>query len=258
MRAGIVPSGFHEVVSGEHVVPEGLGSLSALRADGREAKFLEEDGGGFAGLVIAFYLPARGEDASSGNFEPNAAADDAGRADFAAGGAIGMGQALRTAMAMIIAEELEADSNMYESAGGQRKRNMETWSPVGSASTRVSYDPLQGGSGGTRDVDCGGGEEMESGRGGMRGAGRRRSSASSEGTLSYGELATAAAALPVRERAYGEGSEEFPRDWDERAARRWAADCGGSGEIWDRHEIAGDVVRGGGEVPVFWREGEEV
>ena len=76
-------------------------------------------------------------------------------------------------MAMIIAEELEADWKHVRIV--QADSRSEIWRhgvTGGSASTRVSYDPLRkAGAAGREMLIAAAAEEMESGRGGMRGAG---------------------------------------------------------------------------------------
>lgn len=214
MRAGIVPSGYHEAPAGRHEapserhdapngcheVPEGLASLSAF-ARGRIGRrsFLKRTAAAGAGLVIAFYLPARGEDADSGNFEPNAWLQVTPKGEISLWVARSeMGQGVRTAVAMITAEELEADWKHVRIVQADSEAKYGDMVTGGSASTRLAYDPL-------RKAGAAGREMLIAAAAAKWKVSAAECSARDEAVhhrasnrmLSYGELATAAAKLPV-------------------------------------------------------------
>ena len=221
MSAGIVPSGFHEVAgdvrgvadatggaaSGrrdaagrQHVVPEGIESLSAF-ARGRMGRrsFLKRTAAAGAGLVIAFYLPARGEDAGSGKFEPNAWLQVTPTGEISLWVARSeMGQGVRTAMAMITAEELEADWKNVRIVQADSEAKYGDMVTGGSASTRQSYDPLRkAGAAGREMLIAAAGAKWNAGVEECFARDEAVHHAASKRTLSYGELAIAAASLVV-------------------------------------------------------------
>src|SRR5579859_1785050 len=96
-----------------------------------------------AGLVIGFYLP-HGEGSHRDSFSPNAylriAPDNKITIVVARSE---MGQGVRTALPMILAEELEADWSkiMVEQAGASTLYGDQTTG--GSASVRTTWDPMR-------------------------------------------------------------------------------------------------------------------
>jgi len=97
-----------------------------------------------AGLVVGFYLPHSSSEKASGSFEPNAylriTPDDKVTVVVARSE---MGQGVRTALPMILAEELEVDLHQIsiEQAGASRLYGDQTTG--GSASVRTTWDPMR-------------------------------------------------------------------------------------------------------------------
>src|SRR5271154_5044389 len=151
-----------------------------------------------AGLVIGFYLPHRGGSAKE-VFSPNAylriTPDNKVTIVVARSE---MGQGVRTALPMILAEELEADWKQIEieQAGASTLYGDQTTG--GSASVRTTWDPMRKAGAAAREMlisaaaltwgvprsSC-----VAQGGSILHGAAKRR--------LSYGELAGKAATLPV-------------------------------------------------------------
>src|SRR5271168_199201 len=160
-----------------------------------------------ASLVIGFQLPggarqqaaARSKDAG-GDFEPNAFIEIQSNGDiYLTVARSEMGQGVRTSMAMILAEELDADWARVKIKQADFDAKYGDMTTGGSASVRSSWDPLRKAGASARDMlltaaaqkwnvskeECSatGGSIIEHKRTGRK--------------LSYGELAAKAAAVPV-------------------------------------------------------------
>ena len=151
-----------------------------------------------AGLVIGFYLPHRGR-AEKESFSPNAylriTPDNKVRIVVARSE---MGQGVRTALPMILAEELEADWQQIEIEQAGASTLFGDQTTGGSASVRATWDPMRKAGAAAREMlisaaaltwgvprsAC----TAESGH--IKHAGSNRS-------LSYGELVNRAATLPI-------------------------------------------------------------
>jgi isoquinoline 1-oxidoreductase beta subunit len=98
-----------------------------------------------AGLVIAFYLPGRGEAAAAnGNFAPNAWLQIDPKGEISLWVARSeMGQGVRTSMSMILAEELEADWTHVKIVQADSEAKYGDMVTGGSASVRTSWEPLR-------------------------------------------------------------------------------------------------------------------
>lgn len=122
-----------------------------------------------AGLVVGFYLPHRG--ASEKVFSPNAylriTPDNKITIVVARSE---MGQGVRTALPMILAEELEADWKQIEieQAGASTLYGDQTTG--GSASVRTTWDPMRKAGAAARDADFGSRSDVGRATLGMRGA----------------------------------------------------------------------------------------
>jgi len=151
-----------------------------------------------AGLVVGFYLP-HGSKAEKGTFSPNA------YLKIAPGGKITvtvarseMGQGVRTSLPMILAEELEADWKQIsiEQAGATTLFGDQTTG--GSASVRTSWDPLRKAGAAAREMMI---SAAANEWGVPRSACKAENSTvihtASNRRLTYGELASKAAALPI-------------------------------------------------------------
>ncbi len=149
------------------------------------------------GLVIGFYLPHREE--SSHEFSPNAYLRVSPENKITIVCARSeMGQGVRTALPMILAEELEANWNQIEieQAGASTLYGDQTTG--GSASVRTTWDPMRKAGAQAR--------EMLISAAALAWAVPRSSCAAQNGTivhtatqrrLTYGELAAQAATLPI-------------------------------------------------------------
>lgn len=151
-----------------------------------------------AGLVIGFYLP---HGASSGTtFAPNAFVKIApdGKITIVVARSE-MGQGVRTSLPMILAEELEADWRQItvEQAGANPTLygDQQTGS---SASLRISWDPLRKAGAAARDMLIGAAAiEWGVPRSGCVAENSSVVHRASNRRLSYAQLATKAAALPI-------------------------------------------------------------
>src|SRR5258708_7561997 len=152
-----------------------------------------------AGVVVGFYLPHSRTGMSKGYFSPNAylriAPDNRITIVVARSE---MGQGVRTALPMILAEELEADWKQIdiEQAGASTLYGDQTTG--GSASVRTTWDPMRKAGAAAREM-------LISAAALTWGVSRSSCSAqngsvvhaASKKQLSYGELAAKAATLPV-------------------------------------------------------------
>ena len=108
-----------------------------------------------AGLVIGFYLPHGSSRSGKDTFAPNAylkiTPDDKVTVVVARSE---MGQGVRTALPMILAEELEADWKQIaiEQAGASTLYGDQTTG--GSASVRTTWDPMRKAGAAARDARC--------------------------------------------------------------------------------------------------------
>jgi len=151
-----------------------------------------------AGLVVGFYLP-HGESSNKKSFSPNAylriTPDNKITIVVARSE---MGQGVRTALPMILAEELEADWKQIEieQAGASTLYGDQTTG--GSASVRTTWDPMRKAGAAAREM-------LISAAALTWGVGRATCTAqsgnivhaASKRQLSYGELAEKAAMLPI-------------------------------------------------------------
>lgn len=151
-----------------------------------------------AGLVIGFYLPHRGTRVADA-FAPNAylkiTPDNQVTIVVARSE---MGQGVRTALPMILAEELEADwKNInIEQAGASTLYGDQTTG--GSASVRTTWDPMRKAGAAAREMlISAAAAEWGVGRTACKAENGSVLHAASGRRLTYGQLTTRAAALPV-------------------------------------------------------------
>jgi isoquinoline 1-oxidoreductase subunit beta len=162
-------------------------------------EFLTAGAAAGTGLVIGFYLP-HGSSAKNGKgFSPNAylKITPNGRITVVVARSE-MGQGVRTALPMILAEELEADLNQItiEQAGASTLYGDQTTG--GSASVRTCWDPMRKAGAAAREMLLSAAalewgvpkSSCKAEHGAVTHAGSNRK-------LTYGELANRAAALPV-------------------------------------------------------------
>ena len=151
-----------------------------------------------AGLVIGFYLPHKGE-AQKDTFSPNAylriTPDNKITIVVARSE---MGQGVRTALPMILAEELEADWKQIEieQAGASTLYGDQTTG--GSASIRTTWDPMRKAGAAAREMLISAAAlTWGVSRSSCTAESGRIKHASSGKTASYGELAGKASTLPI-------------------------------------------------------------
>jgi isoquinoline 1-oxidoreductase beta subunit len=151
-----------------------------------------------AGLVVGFYLPHKGK-AGREFFSPNAyvriTPDDKITMVVARSE---MGQGVRTALPMILAEELEADWKRIEieQAGASTLYGDQTTG--GSASIRTTWDPMRKAGAAAREMLISAAAlTWDVGRAGCTAQDGGVVHAASKRRLSYGELAARAATLPI-------------------------------------------------------------
>jgi isoquinoline 1-oxidoreductase subunit beta len=150
-----------------------------------------------AGLVIGFYLPHRGSRQEV--FSPNAylriTADNKVTIVVARSE---MGQGVRTALPMILAEELEADWKQIEIEQAGASTLFGDQTTGGSASIRTTWDPMRKAGAAAREMLISA-AALTWGvpRSACAAENSRIKHAGSDRTLSYGELASKAATLPI-------------------------------------------------------------
>src|SRR5436305_2973536 len=151
-----------------------------------------------AGLVVGFYLP-HGGNSQHESFSPNAylriTPDNKITIVVARSE---MGQGVRTALPMILAEELEADLNQItiEQAGASTLYGDQTTG--GSASVRTTWDPMRKAGAAAREMLISA-AALEWGvpRSACKAEHGTITHVASNRKLSYGELASRAAELPI-------------------------------------------------------------
>ncbi len=152
-----------------------------------------------AGLVIGFYLPHRSSGRNGHPFSPNAylKITPDGKITIVVARSE-MGQGVRTALPMILAEELEVDLNQItiEQAGASTLYGDQTTG--GSASVRTCWEPMRKAGAAAREMLLSAAAlEWDVPKSSCRAEHGTVTHAGSNRKLSYGELATRAAALPV-------------------------------------------------------------
>jgi isoquinoline 1-oxidoreductase beta subunit len=106
--------------------------------------FLKAGAAGGTSLLIGFYLPARGAEATGKNFTPNAFIEIRPNGNIHLWVARSeMGQGPRTSLAMILAEELDADWSRVKIEQGDLDSKYGDQTTGGSLSIRSSWDPLR-------------------------------------------------------------------------------------------------------------------
>jgi isoquinoline 1-oxidoreductase subunit beta len=151
-----------------------------------------------AGLVIGFYLP-HGRESGKESFSPNAylriAPDDKVTIVVARSE---MGQGIRTALPMILAEELEADWKQIEIEQAGASTLFGDQTTGGSASIRTTWDPMRKAGAIAREMLISA-AALTWGvpRSGCAAENGRIKHAASNRSLSYGELVGKAATLPI-------------------------------------------------------------
>jgi len=161
-------------------------------------EFLDVTVAAGAGLVIGFYLP-HGSREHKGEFAPNAylRITPDGKITVVCARSE-MGQGVRTALPTILAEELEADLNQItvEQAGASTLYGDQTTG--GSASVRTTWDPMRKAGAAAREMLISA-AALEWGvpRSGCKAEHGAVTHSDSKRRLTYGELATRAATLPI-------------------------------------------------------------
>ena len=151
-----------------------------------------------AGLVIGFYLP-HGSGRAKGTFSPNAYLKITPEGKITVVVARSeMGQGVRTSLPMILAEELEADWNhiSIEQAGASTLFGDQTTG--GSASVRTTWDPMRKAGAAAREMLISAAAvEWGVPRASCKAQNSAVIHADSNRRLTYGQLASKAAQLPI-------------------------------------------------------------
>jgi isoquinoline 1-oxidoreductase subunit beta len=106
--------------------------------------FLKAGAAGSASLLIGFYLPARGAETTGKNFAPNAYIEIRANGNVHLWVARSeMGQGPRTSLAMILADELDADWSRVKIEQADLNSKYGDQTTGGSLSIRSSWDPLR-------------------------------------------------------------------------------------------------------------------
>ncbi len=173
-----------------------------MRANTSRREFLKSTAAGSSGLILAFYLPsfASASGADEARIEPNAFINIDPNGDIRLTITRSeMGQGVRTSLAMILAEELDADWSHVKIEQGDCDPKYGDMTTGGSMSIRSTWDPLRKAGASARDMlltaaaetwsvpknECStNGNSMVE----HKNTGRK---------LSYGALAAKAAAVPV-------------------------------------------------------------
>src|SRR3984893_514730 len=152
-----------------------------------------------AGLVIGFYLPHKSSSGNVDSFSPNAylriTPDNKVTIVVARSE---MGQGVRTALPMILAEELEADWKQIaiEQAGASTLFGDQTTG--GSASIRTTWDPMRKAGAAAREMLISAAAfEWSVARSGCKAENSAVIHAASNRRLTYGQLAEKAGAQPI-------------------------------------------------------------
>jgi isoquinoline 1-oxidoreductase beta subunit len=151
-----------------------------------------------AGLVIGFYLP-HGNESGKKFFSPNAylriAPDNKVTIVVARSE---MGQGVRTALPMILAEELEADWKQIEIEQAGASTLFGDQTTGGSASIRTTWDPMRRAGAAAREMLISAAAlTWNVPRSGCVAENGRVKHSASNRTLSYGDLAAKASTLPI-------------------------------------------------------------
>jgi isoquinoline 1-oxidoreductase subunit beta len=153
-----------------------------------------------AGLVIGFYLPhGSSSPNANGTFAPNAYLKIApdGKITITVARSE-MGQGVRTSLPMILAEELEADWKQISIEQAPASTLYGDQSTGGSASVRTTWDPMRKAGASAREMLISAAAlEWKVPRGTCKAENSAVVHVSSNRRLSYGELASKAATLPV-------------------------------------------------------------
>src|SRR5690348_12637141 len=162
-------------------------------------EFLTAGAAAGAGLVIGFYLPHGSSTAHKNEFAPNAylrITSDGKITVVVARSEIGQG--VRTSLPMILAEELEADWKdiQIEQAGASTLYGDQ--STGGSASVRTTWDPMRKAGAAAREMLISAAAiEWGVPRSQCKAENSAVTHSGSNRKLTYGELASRAATLPV-------------------------------------------------------------
>src|SRR5439155_748824 len=226
-------------------------------------EFLKTGAAAGATLVIGLYLPALDPRTSHAPaapepFKPNAWIEI--RPDGAVTiwtGRSEMGQGVRTAMPMIVAEELEADWTRVRVAQADADPAYGDQFTVGSRSVRSGFEPLRKAGAAAREMLIGAAAltwnvpreacRARSGFGGHVRTFDPRSALAVPGVQRVVQISSGVAVVADRTWAAFQGKKALKIEWDEGATARWSSDG-----IWSAFAAAaarsGEVVRAVGDV----------
>ena len=211
-----------------------------------------------AGLVVGFYLPHGRR--SSKAFSPNAylriTPDNKITVVVARSE---MGQGVRTALPMILAEELEADWKQIEieQAGASTLYGDQTTG--GSASVRTTWDPMRKAGAAAREMLISA-AALTWGvpRSGCAAQAGSIVHAASKRQLSYGELAEKAATLPIPTDVPLKQSKDYKIVGQRLARVDTPSKVKGEADVRHRLSHAGDEICGAVAMSDYRREGREL
>ena len=126
-----------------------------MRPNTSRREFLKSSAAGSAGLILAFYLPsfAVASAADEARVEPNAFINIDPNGDIRLTITRSeMGQGVRTSLAMILAEELDADWSNVRIEQGDCDPKYGDMTTGGSMSIRSTWDPLRKAGASARDM----------------------------------------------------------------------------------------------------------
>src|ERR1700689_840046 len=139
-----------------------MSAAKPFSAESTRREFLKTGTLAGASLVIGFHLPARiaqaatganGKDSARGDFQPNAFIEIKPSGEISLTVARSeMGQGVRTSLAMILAEELDADWARVTVKQADFDTKYGDMTTGGSASVRSSWDPLRKAGATARDM----------------------------------------------------------------------------------------------------------
>ena len=199
-----------------------------------------------AGLVIGFYLPHKSCVASKESFSPNAylriTPDNKVTIVVARSE---MGQGVRTALPMILAEELEADWKQIEIEQAGASTLFGDQTTGGSASIRTTWDPMRKAGAAAREMLISAAAlTWNVPRSSCTAENGRIKHAATNRSLSYGELASKAATLPVPTDVHAQAEQGLQDRRTTPAARRLARQGQGRSGLRHRLPYARNEVRG--------------
>ncbi len=212
-----------------------------------------------AGLVIGFYLPHKGASEKE-SFSPNAylriAPDNKVTIVVARSE---MGQGVRTALPMILAEELEADWNQIEIEQAGASTLFGDQTTGGSASIRTTWDPMRKAGATAREMLISA-AALTWGvpRSGCTAESGHIKHVASNRTLTYGDLVAKASTLPIPSDVPLKQSKDYKIVGQRLARVDSPAKVKGEAVFGIDFRVAGNEICGPLALSDHWRKGREL